>query len=74
MKDCRATWHLVQEQRKHEGRPEMEWEGPAAFDRELDLRKREEKELWYFTMNKWTQDLKSKRILMAQEDGLGLML
>jgi len=73
MADAKATWPMVQEQRKNDGRSVGDWTGEAAFDRYMDERRREEKEMWFFVGRKWVQDLKTARVLVAEEDGLGLL-
>lgn len=71
--ECRSTWPLVQEQRKQEVRGVGDWEGPEALTRYVQSQQQEEKEMWYFVSKKWVQDLKAARVLMNEEDGLGLI-
>ena len=37
-----------------------------------DEKTTEEREMWIHVTRKWTQDLKKCRVLVAEEDGLGL--
>ena len=39
----------------------------------MDEKLQEEKEYWHHLTRKWTQDLRRAKILVAEEDGLGLL-
>lgn len=49
-----------------------EWQKKPTFDQYADEKVTEEREMWHHVTRKWTQDLKKLRILVAEEDGLGL--
>lgn len=50
-----------------------EWQAKPSWAAYLDERKTEEREMWLHVTRKWTQDLKKARVLVAEEDGLGLL-
>jgi len=49
-----------------------EWQSKPTWEAYVDEKVTEEREMWYFVTRKWTQDLKRLRVLVAEEDGLGL--
>jgi len=50
-----------------------EWQAKPTLDKYVDERRTEEREMWLHVGRKWTQDLKKARVLVAEEDGLGLL-
>ena len=64
--------HLKAEQLVKNGRRQDEWQGKMTLERYVDDKRQEEKEVWLHITRKWTQDLRVARVLVAQEDGLGL--
>ena len=73
VKESKATWHLVQEQRIKDGRSAIDWAGPDAFRFYCEERKQEERECWYFATKWWVASLTKSRINVREEEGLGLM-
>lgn len=55
------------------GRIRENWESNLTLERYVSEKRQEEKEMWLHVVRKWTQDLKKLRILLAEEDGLGLI-
>jgi len=64
---------LKAEQLVKNGRPQTEWEGKLTLERYVDEKQQEEREFWHHLTRKWTQDLRKAKILVAEEDGLGLL-
>jgi hypothetical protein len=64
---------LQAEQLVKNGRSQAEWEGKMTLERYVDEKRQEEKEYWFHLTRKWTQDLRKSKVLVAEEDGLGLM-
>lgn len=71
--DARAAWpalkaeHFVVNnvaQDKWAGRPTLDWY--------VGEKRQEERELWLHVTRRWTQDLRGKKVLVDEEDGLGL--
>lgn len=50
-----------------------EFQDKPTWERYVDEKTTEEQELWHHVTRKWTQDLKRCRVLVAEEDGLGLL-
>lgn len=50
-----------------------EWQEKPTFEAYADEKITEEREMWVHVTRKWTQDLKRVRVLVAEEDGLGLL-
>jgi len=48
------------------------WEGKPTLEWYVSEQRAEEKQLWMMVTRKWTQDLRSKKVLVDEEDGLGL--
>lgn len=55
-----------------DGRVWEEWQSKPSLDKYLDEKRTEEREMWVHVTRKWTQDLRNARVLVAEEDGLGL--
>lgn len=49
-----------------------EFQDKPTWDQYIDEKITEEREMWLHVTRKWTQDLKRCRVLVAEEDGLGL--
>lgn len=65
--------HLKAEQLVRNGRAQDGWQGKLTCERYVEEKRQDERELWLFVTRKWTQDLKSCRVLVAAEDGLALL-
>lgn len=50
-----------------------EFQEKPTWEQYVDEKTTEEQELWHHVTRKWTQDLKRCRVLVAEEDGLGLL-
>lgn len=50
-----------------------EWQEKPSLEQYIDEKRTEERELWFNVTRKWTQDLRRARVLVAEEDGLGLL-
>ena len=55
------------------GREREDWESKLTLEKYITEKRTEEKQMWYFAVKKWTQDLKGCRVLVNEEDGLGLL-
>ena len=49
-----------------------EFQKKPTWDEYVDEKVTEEREMWHHVTRKWTQDLSKCRVLVAEEDGLGL--
>jgi len=49
------------------------WEGKPTLQWYVGEKRQEEKELWLHVTRRWTQDLRSKKVLLDEVDGLGLL-
>ena len=49
-----------------------EFQEKPTWDQYVDEKTTEEREMWVHVTRKWTADLKKCRVLVAEEDGLGL--
>ncbi|RMD41751.1 hypothetical protein DV735_g3364, partial [Chaetothyriales sp. CBS 134920] len=65
--------HLTSDMLVRNGRQRENWESELTLDKFIEEKRTEEKQLWCFVVRKWTQDLKKSRVLMNEEDGLGLL-
>jgi hypothetical protein len=65
--------HLRGEMLVRNGRIREDWESNLTLDMYIMEKRTEEKEMWLHVMRKWSQDLKKLRVLLLEEDGLGLM-
>jgi len=61
---------LVRNGRKQD---ECEWLSKITMENYVNERRMEDKQIWLHVTRKWTQDLKRARVLVAEEDGLGLL-
>jgi len=65
--------HLRGEMLVRNGRVREDWERNLTLEKYVSEKRQEEKEMWLHVMRKWTQDLRKMRVLLAEEDGLGLI-
>jgi ribosomal protein L19E len=65
--------HLKGEMLVRNGRIREDWESNLTLDKYVNEKRQEEKEMWLHVIRKWTQDLKKMKVLLAEEDGLGLL-
>lgn len=67
--------HLTGEMLVRNGRSqaECEWTKKMTLDRYMEEKRSDEKQMWLHVVRKWTQDLRKCRVLVAEEDGLGLL-
>lgn len=49
-----------------------EFQEKPTWEQYVDEKTTEEREMWHHVTRKWTQDLRKCRVLVAEEDGLGL--
>ena len=64
--------HLTSDMLVRNGRQREDWEHTLTLEKYIDEKRLEEKQMWWIMTRKWTQDLKSRNVLVAEEDGLGL--
>jgi len=60
---------MVRNGRKQDG---CEWLGKMTMETYVDEKRLEDRQTWLCVTRKWTQDLKRAKVLLAEEDGLGL--
>lgn len=65
--------HLRGEMLIRNGRVREDWERSLTLEKYVDEKRTDEKQLWSKVVRKWTQDLKKCRVLVSEEDGLGLV-
>ena len=65
--------HLTSDMLVRNGRVRENWENDLTLEKYIDEKRTAEKQMWYFAVKKWMQDLKRVRILVGEEDGLGLL-
>ncbi|KAK5478995.1 hypothetical protein LTR55_007793 [Exophiala xenobiotica] len=65
--------HLTGEMLVHDGRVWEEWQSKPTLEAYIDEKRSDERQMWLHVTRKWTQDLKKLRVLVAEEDGLGLL-
>lgn len=65
--------HLTSEMLVRDGRIWEDWQTKPTLDKYVEEKRSDEKQLWLHVTRKWTQDLKKLRVLVAEEDGLGLL-
>lgn len=75
IRSARAEYaSLSEEMLVHDGRTwDPEIMTKPTMEKYVEERRTEEREMWVHVSRKWTQDLKKARVLVAEEDGLGLM-
>lgn len=50
-----------------------EFQAKPTWEQYADEKTTEEREMWFHVTRKWTQDLRRCRVLVAEEDGMGLL-
>jgi hypothetical protein len=65
--------HLKGEMLVRNGRIREDWESNLTLEKYVWEKRTEEKQMWHNVIRKWTQDLKKVKVLLAEEDGLGLL-
>jgi len=65
--------HLTAERLVRNGRSQEGWTGKLTLERYVDEKSQEEKQYWHHLTRKWTQDLRTAKVLVAEEDGLSLL-
>ncbi|KEF55308.1 uncharacterized protein A1O9_08962 [Exophiala aquamarina CBS 119918] len=65
--------HLTTEMLVRNGRVWEDWQTKPTLEKFIEEKRIEEKQMWLHVTRKWTQDLKKGRVLVSEEDGLGLM-
>ena len=65
--------HLTSDMLVRNGRSQAALEYKMTLERYVEEKRIEEKQTWLFITRKWTQDLKKVGVLVAEEDGLGLL-
>jgi hypothetical protein len=66
--------HLTGEMLVRNGKIREDWESNLTLAKYIDEKRTDEKQLWHFLIRKWTQDLRKLKILISEEDGLGLLV
>ena len=57
----------------HNGRIRENWESNLTLETYISEKRTDEKQMWHHVVRKWTQDLGKLRVLVSEEDGLGLL-
>lgn len=65
--------HLKGEMLVRNGREREDWKDKLTLDKYIDEKRTDEKQMWHWVIRKWGQDLKKLKILVGEEDGLGLL-
>jgi len=65
--------HLTSEMLVKDGRVWEDWQTKPSLEGFVEEKRSDERQLWLHVTRKWTQDLKKVRVLVAEEDGLGLL-
>lgn len=55
------------------GRVWEDWQHKPTLEHFIEEKRVEERQMWLHVTRKWAQDLKKTRILVSEEDGLGLL-
>jgi len=64
--------HLTSEMLVRNGRVWEDWQTKPTLEKFVEEKRVEERQMWLHVTRKWTQDLKKGRVLVSEEDGLGL--
>lgn len=56
------------------GREREDWQHTVTLESYISEKRTDEKQMWHWVIRKWTQDLKKLKILISEEDGLGLLV
>lgn len=65
--------HLTSEMLVRNGRTWEDWQTKPTLEKFVEEKRTDERQMWLHVTRKWTQDLKKARVLVAEEDGLGLL-
>ena len=65
--------HLTGEMLVSPGRKWEDWQTKPTLEKYVEEKRLDERQVWLHVTRKWTQDLKKVRVLVAEEDGLGLL-
>jgi len=65
--------HLTTDMLVRNGRVWEDWQTKPTLESFVEERRVEERQMWLHVTRKWTQDLKKGRVLISEEDGLGLL-
>jgi len=65
--------HLTGEMLVSDGRVWQEWQTKPSLEKYVEEKRSDERQVWFHVTRKWTQDLKKVRVLVSEEDGLGLL-
>jgi len=65
--------HLTCEMLVSPGRQWEDWQTKPSLEKYVEEKQSDERQLWLHVTRRWIQDLKKVRILVAEEDGLGLL-
>ncbi|ETI26720.1 hypothetical protein G647_10165 [Cladophialophora carrionii CBS 160.54] len=55
------------------GRQWEDWQSKPSLEKYIEEKRSDERQLWLHVTRRWTQDLKKVRVLVPEEDGLGLL-
>jgi len=72
VRSARAEYPMLTEEMLIRGGCIKEWQKKPTWEAYVDEKTTEEREMWHHVTRKWMQDLKKCRVLVAEEDGLGL--
>jgi len=65
--------HLTCEMLVSPGRQWEDWQTKPSLEKYVEEKQSDERQLWLHVTRRWIQDLKKVRVLVAEEDGLGLL-
>ena len=65
--------HLTCEMLVSPGRQWEDWQTKPSLENYVGEKRSDERQLWLHVTRRWIQDLKKVRVLVAEEDGLGLL-
>lgn len=65
--------HLRKEMLVKDGRTWEDCQSMPTLEEYVEEKRSDERQMWLHVTRKWTQDLKKARVLVAEEDGLGLL-
>ncbi|EXJ54184.1 hypothetical protein A1O7_09521 [Cladophialophora yegresii CBS 114405] len=65
--------HLTCEMLVSPGRKWEDWQSKPSLEKYIEEKRSDERQLWLHVTRRWTQDLQKLRVLVAEEDGLGLL-
>ena len=65
--------HLTTDMLVRNGRVWEDWQTKPTLQDFIEEKRTEERQMWLHVTRKWAQDLKKSRVLVSEEDGLGLL-